>query len=446
MPDLIRNPRLGQVWTPRDIASRMVRTAMQFLQGRKKLAILDPAVGPFTFPQAIIDEGLQRRISSFAMFDIDPRMVAESKRISKSLPKEWAIQNQDYLLARGTDKYDFIVMNPPYVRQEGISQDKKRAYYETLEVQYESKIERRSNLFALFLLKSLVDVREGGIVCAIVYDAITTSRYGRQALSLMAKKSELLYSEHVSAPFGDVLIDAQIMIWKKCYPKDVKQGSPRFANNDSGRVPLSELMTVVRGFSLPYRNAFLVPPNARVSFETKKILIKQKDPNLFTCETTSTIVYDTTDIRARRYIKRRLRPGQDASKIDLVPKRRVGDICFNYYLRDKPRHLLNVKHVQVADNYYVCTVLGGFPVKAAWVLLNSDLYINAILSCGRNQGDGLIKLQAYEYKAVLLPDWRKLSQSQINKLVKVADHLLGSKLQYESFRRAASKVAQEVFQ
>jgi hypothetical protein len=45
-----------------------------------------------------------------------------------------------------------------------------------------------------------------------------------------------------------------------------------------------------------------------------------------------------------------------------------------------------------------------------------------------------------------LPDWRKLSQSQINKLVKVADHLLGSKLQYESFRRAASKVAQEVFQ
>ena len=205
-------------------------------------------------------------------------------------------------------------------------------------------------------------------------------------------------------------------------------------------------MKISRGYSIPYRDAFVIPDITGVKFPTKEILIKQKNPNIFTCESTSRIVASTCDKNAVSYIKRHLKLDQDPKRIHLSHKERIGDLCFNYYLRDRPRHLFNARRVLVADNFYVGTVLNDFPVKAAWVLLNSDLYLQAILSCGRNQGNGLIKLQAYEYKSVLVPDWMRLSKDCVAKLVSVADVLLATKPDYLTFRSKASAITNEVFQ
>jgi predicted RNA methylase len=448
MGELKRNLRLGQVWTPDDIAEKMVAKALLHLSRKKSISILDPAVGPFTFPRAFLNSRSLPRIASFTMYDVDARMVKASKDFCPRELSDWRIKKQDYILSEESQKHDLVIMNPPYVRQEEISQDKKEEYYNILERFYHVHIDRRSNLFVLFLLKALIDTCADGIVCAIVYDAISSSRYGKLALELMNRNSELVFSEHVTAPFGDALIDAQILIWKKT-PLGSQKKKSRIASSHkstAGLKALSELMHISRGYCIPYRGAFVIPDNTSVNFPTKEILIKQKNPNIFTCESTSFIVASTDDKRAVSYIKRHLKPGQDPKRILLSRKERIGDVCFNYYLRDRPRHLLNIRRVQIADNFYVGTVLNNFPIKAAWVLLNSDLFLRAILSCGRNQGDGLIKLQAYEYKSVLVPDWMKLSKDRVDKLVSVADVLLATKPDYATFRSKASAITNEVFQ
>ena len=446
MPKQGRNLCLGQVWTPKGIALKMVKAAMGRFPQNNCISVLDPAVGPFTFPQAFIDAGVAERVHSFTMIDVDPRMTRISRGLCPRKPS-WNVIRKDYLLGEGSSSYDLVIMNPPYVRQEEIPSKTKAIYYKDIEARYGVIVNKRSNLFVLFLLKALTNVRNGGIVCAIVYDAILSSRYGKQALELMKKCSTLVSSEHISEPFGDALIDAQIMMWRKNDFANVTSflnEMPKPKSQD-GMKKISDLMSVVRGFTVPYRKAFIVPQDVKADFETCEILIKQRDPNIFTCETSSRIVYDTSDARALHYIKGRLDRRKDVSKIKFSKCDRVGDICFNYYLRDKPRHLMNERGIQIADNFYVCTVLNGFPVKAAWVLLNSDLYLKAILSCGRNQGDGLIKLQAYEYKSALVPDWGRLTQVRIRKLISTANSLLEDRPSYEEFRRRASKVAEEVF-
>lgn len=448
MPELKRDLRLGQVWTPDDVAQKMVAKAMLHLSRKKSISVLDPAVGPFTFPRAFLNSQFSHRIASFKMYDVDQRMVKASNKHCPHNLHNWCVTKQDYILSEESFKYDLVIMNPPYVRQEGILQEKKKAYYNIIEKFYHVHIDRRSNLFVLFLLKALIDTCNDGIVCAIVYDAISSSHYGKLALELMNRHSELVFSEHVSAPFGDALIDAQILIWKKAARGSRKTNTQtvRSRKSTSGLKTLSELMQISRGYCIPYRGAFVIPENTRVKFPTKEILIKQKNPNIFTCESTSFIVASTDDKRAVSYIKKHLKPGQDPKRILLSNKERIGDVCFNYYLRGRPRHLLNIRRVQIADNFYVGTVLNGFPVKAAWVLLNSDLYLQAILSCGRNQGDGLIKLQAYEYKSVLVPDWTMLSKDCVTKLVAAADELLTAKPDYATFRSKASAITNEVFQ
>src|SRR5699024_7423879 len=81
----------------------------------------------------------------------------------------------------------------------------------------------------------------------------------------------------------------------------------------------------------------------------------------------------------------------------LYHKKYSPPIIFNYYVRSNPRHLLNKNNLPVADNFYGISP-NDFPIKMAWLLLNTDIYLNCILSNSRSQGNGLRKLQLYEYR------------------------------------------------
>ena len=63
----------------------------------------------------------------------------------------------------------------------------------------------------------------------------------------------------------------------------------------------------------------------------------------------------------------------------------------------------------------------------------------------RNQGHGLMKLQAYEYRSALVPNWMLLSQEKINILVSAANHFLKHPMTYEEFRASATNITTEMF-
>lgn len=81
------------------------------------------------------------------------------------------------------EKADIIIMNPPYVRQESISADKKMYYTTTY------KIDRKSDLYAYFVLRALKLIKDEGIVSVICSDKWLETGYG---LDLQKKLSPRL--------------------------------------------------------------------------------------------------------------------------------------------------------------------------------------------------------------------------------------------------------------
>ena len=441
--DLKKKPELGQVWTPEDCAIRMATIILENCNCSNTCRILDPAVGPATFPKAF--KKLSRTDSiKFSVYDTDERMCQYTECFGIQNNVNVDVYNEDFLLAKVSTKYDAIIMNPPYIRHEQIPTLKKEKYYDEIESAINEKLDRRSNLFILFLFKSMLQLASGGVMCAIVYDAIKHSKYGIKAMQILNKYLDLLCDIAVKAPFGDAMIDAQIICWEKrnitCH--DTRPSIAELPKS-SNYVALECLLNIVRGTALPYRKVFIANPTDKYYSDAKPIFMKQRDPNLLICEEFDR-AYIEASLEVQDWLKDRMQYLELPSRKSFV-KPITGEICFNYYLRNHPRHLLNTSNAPISDNYYVSTPVNNFPAEAAWLLLNSDLYLLPIMSCARNQGNGLLKLQSYEYRSAIVPDWRLLSAESIKKLVSTAHEVIKSPISYVDFRNKATVLAREVF-
>lgn len=442
--DLLLKAELGQVWTPADVAMKMVKKALAINKCVRK--VLDPACGPATFSVALHKAGA--RGIELDCYDVDERMKEFTASRNTKLGFSGTTKLQDYLADTGlAGSFDLVITNPPYIRQESIPHDAKNLYHKYLEEALGEAIDRRANLFALFLIKGIVDLVDGGIMCAIVYDAITQSGYGKKTLALLAQHAELLSSTSVQAPFDGVLVDAQILLYRKravALPKSEKC----LPQDEPGCVPLETLLATKRGTALPVRKGYLATDGEphfqhSVPFFIKQSklegLVVEADAKAYLAESLS-----SNSPAVAEWLKERA--GKNGVHLPQVSVNAVrGQIAFNYYIRNAPRHLWNKNGVAIADNFYVSTTTECFPAEVAWLLLNSDKYLDRLVSAARNQGSGLKKLQLYEYRQVQLPDWRNLSKRTISSLRKVAIALINDGADYNSVRTTANKKTKGLF-
>lgn len=439
---LQKNAKLGQVWTPNDLANKMARMA---LSARKNIwKILDPACGPATFSMALHTEGSSGL--HLDSLDIDERMVRYTAVQNKALGFSGSARTQDYLADTTLEgKYDLVIMNPPYIRQEQISSGNKNSYCKYLERHLACRIDRRSNLFALFLLKGLLDLRVDGILCAIVYDAVTQSGYGGKTLAIIERHAQYLSSDNVRTPFDGVLVDAQILLYRK-YGSRKPKAQSKVSKPEAGCVSLDALLKSRRGTALPVRKGYLAEKadpffTASVPFFIKqgklKGLVIQPDARAYLEDSFADNNYDFVV-----WLKNRAKlNGIKLSRLSIPPVN--GRILFNYYIRNAPRHLWNGSRIAVSDNFYVSHTKDFFPAEVAWLLLNSDQYLERLVAAARNQGNGLKKLQLYEYNQVMVPDWRLIDEPHLETLRKHATNLIDSNPDIESAKRIATCAAKE---
>jgi adenine-specific DNA-methyltransferase len=90
-----------------------------------------------------------------------------------------------------------------------------------------------------------------------------------------------------------------------------------------------------------------------------------------------------------------------------------GNIVFNYYLRDRVDFIYNPQHHMASNNFYVMESKDPY---LDLMTLNSSLVRNTILARARNQGDGLKKVQLYEFRDLPLPNTDLLTEKQRNDL------------------------------
>jgi len=448
-----RNAALGQVWTPDEVAHSMVEMCRRLKPDMTH--VLDPACGPGTFSRALHEAELTSL--QVTCYDIDPRMQRATKQVHKQLGILGKVSTTDYLsLAADASGFDLVIMNPPYIRHETIDTEKKGGYHAFLSRALEVRVDKRANLFALFLLKGLIDVRPGGLLCAIVYDAINHSAYGRQVSAVLHRHAQLREQKHVKTPFNGVLVDAQILIYEKrdrvLDESDAGESGTGFIENQRpGWTRLENLLEVRRGTALPLRRLCIAEPSDPFYALAKPMLIKQASlPGLYAQADQRVYLPNEPGIRKadkdqllQWLAKRSQALGREPGRLTVSAVR--GTILFNYYIRNAPRHLWNGARLAVADNFYAAEPAGDFNAKAAWLLLNSTVYLQSIEGAARNQGNGLSKLQLYEYRNVSVPDWRTLAAGSQEALERKADQLIKTKASLATVRQAVDDMIKDVF-
>jgi methylase of polypeptide subunit release factors len=433
MSDLAKNPLLGQVWTPDTVAVDMANSMLAYMPSTP-LRILDPSSGPGTFSKAL--SGRLVTSSQMHCFDIDPRMSEASRMVMEGEGIQGISVCVDYLAEPiRREFYDAAILNPPYIRHEQIAKSSKKHLQSAIKDSLGVDVDARSNLFVYFVLKAIAETKVGGVVAFIVYDAIGNTLYGQKALDSVEAVAEILDRTKVKAPFDNAIIDAEvILVRRRDSIKNVQARADKAV--PEGLTPLGELVHVRRGTALPKREFFVSKDDHPMAAYAVPFLRKQ-DVNALVV---------SPDCNA--FLQRNELKGEESRKIiDLIassmgraqvslPRPISGSIVFNYYVRNRPRHLFNPDGVPVADNFYAIEPK-EISREAAWLLLNSSAFLDPIVNAGKSQGNGLTKLQVYAYRRAIVPDWRRIRDDGKAELTARARCLIGVGAPYDDVRKEA---------
>ena len=192
-----------------------------------------------------------------------------SAKTATALADRWLTQG-DFLLAPSDGQFDFVVGNPPYVRQELIPAPLLAEYRNRYRTVYD-----RADLYIPFIERSLLALSKGGSLGFICADRWMKNRYGGPLRSLVAEKFHLkIYVDMVDTPafHSDVIAYPAITIISRENP-----GATRIAHRPTvDRAALTALVRALRMTPLP-KVAGPVRELARVTNGTEPWLLESSD-------------------------------------------------------------------------------------------------------------------------------------------------------------------------
>lgn len=419
-----RKRLLGQVITPGPIASKMVKSALRS-RSADPLEFLDPCVGPYTFPEIAFRSKLLRCADRLTLFDLDSSMIDVCRTRSTSNAASHSIAKRDYLTYSSDRQYDVTILNPPYVRQEWI--DKKEEYRSVFRERLGVRIPGTSNLYVYFVVKTISELRSHGRFSMVLFDSWQNTRYGQWMWEYLQSSCDDLSVEAAEpTPFDGCLIDATIISGVKA--DDTKPVSKSTIANDcitiQGFGRIGDVIETRRGLRLKQADFFLCKDNeAKVKGATqfvKKLggFSGYRVPEERVQEALIVTKPSCKKSGLFRELERRLtiaqtEPYRNASVLNwhrqypetwyvhgVAP---YAPVIFNYYLRNRPRHLYNPAFAY-SDNFYGATPPEGISPLVLLAVMNSTAVATCLLENARNQGNGLAKLQLFEYRRALMPD------------------------------------------
>lgn len=175
--------KYAQYFTPFQIAEVM----SAWLLGNKELKyVLDPAIGLGIFPRVLLNAKPKLKIKGF---DVDEVIYREVKDIFRD-NHDVSLSLQDYMYNDWENKYDGIICNPPYFKFHNY--DNKNVLAE-IEERVSCKLNGFTNLYTLFLLKSINQLNDGGRLAYIVPSEFMNSDYGKLVKGYLIESKTLRY-------------------------------------------------------------------------------------------------------------------------------------------------------------------------------------------------------------------------------------------------------------
>lgn len=222
--------RFAQFFTPEAIADFMARWV---LDGRKKADVLEPAFGLGAFSRSLFKQNPKVRVVGYEADATIYNYAAENVAQAGS---DVLLYNEDYLRASWKDKYDGIICNPPYLKFHDYD---NASLVPLVNEQLGIRLNGFTNLYTLFLLKSISQLRDGGRMAYIVPSEFLNSDYGvevKRALLRSGVLRHVVVVDFTQCAFDDALTTACILL---CH-KDGSLSEVRFSHvSDVGQLQAS---------------------------------------------------------------------------------------------------------------------------------------------------------------------------------------------------------------
>lgn len=143
--------------------------------------------------------GVELHTGTFQSAKADLLALLSKEGLAKAeaarLASRW-LSSGDFLLSPIEGEFDFVVGNPPYVRQELIPEILITQYRKLYSTLYD-----RADLYVPFIERSLRLLRQGGALCFICADRWTKNRYGGPLRAYVSKEFHLqTYVDMVDTP------------------------------------------------------------------------------------------------------------------------------------------------------------------------------------------------------------------------------------------------------
>ncbi|MDR2836707.1 MAG: SAM-dependent methyltransferase [Bacteroidales bacterium] len=221
--------KFAQFFTPFSIAEIMVN----WLLGNKNLkTVLEPAFGLGVFSRALL---LQKKDIQIKGFEVD-NLIFEKAKNEFACTEKMNLLLQDYMYNDWQNKYDGIICNPPYFKFHDY--DNKNILKE-IENHLQCNLSGFTNLYTLFLLKSIHQLATNGRCAYIIPSEFLNSDYGKlvkQHLINTGTLRHIIVFDFEENVFDDALTTACIVLCAN----DKKNEKVQFTNIHS----ISELNVI----------------------------------------------------------------------------------------------------------------------------------------------------------------------------------------------------------
>lgn len=468
-----KNENLGQVFTSPILAKFMISLLKENISSESK--ILDPCIGPNTFFNA-----LPKEVSNCYLkgIEIDENLINEEIKNFYNEAKRTLIQGSFFDLD-STEKFDLIIQNPPYVRQELLANGvNSKSNIKNELLSSFSTVPSQSNLYIYFLLKSILHLKENGIMVAVIYDSWLYSSFGiflkesflklghlasiyhfrksafdnadvgatviKFVKTKYSRKSTAYYSlndlndlktyngltdqahnlrpkELLSYSFNNSsVVNFKSKLFKtlnSIVSKPIQRGTSAIVNNHfifsekkfPELKPIVKNVSRIKTYNVSKENAFILAVNGSISDATKEYL-----------DSVKTKILNTPSDKYKA-VKRDITKNKNWYTIKIKSS---GNFIFNYYLRNNIDFIYNPNKHLSSDNFYSVNIEQS--EFAYLAILNSSFTRLNILNNSRSQGNGLRKIQLYEFKEIKVIDIKNISTESINELEGLGKSLMNS--------------------
>jgi adenine-specific DNA-methyltransferase len=206
--NLSHRKKFAQFFTPETIADLMA----DWLIGNKKIkTVLEPAFGLGIFSRNLIKKKPTLNIKGF---DIDKTIFKEAQSFFNT-NSNVSLNLEDYMFNDWSNKYDGIICNPPYFKFHDYD---NKSILKEIENRLNFKFNGFTNLYTLFLLKSIYQLAPNGRMAYLIPSEFLNSDYGKLVKEYLVKTNTLRhlfvidFKENV---FDDALTTASILLLAK---------------------------------------------------------------------------------------------------------------------------------------------------------------------------------------------------------------------------------------